>query len=102
MVLGLLSKNSPRRRRLVPYTSSAVIQQMSSLRAVRILRRTKGSEFICWDEPSVRTLAVGGTLNHSICYRVVGSGMNAFDPWELSQLFPKCRFKLASVISGDC
>ena len=39
-------KNSPGRRSLVPYTISAAVEDMSSLRAVRIPSRTRGKASI--------------------------------------------------------
>ena len=35
-------KNSPGRQRVVPHTISTAVEEMSSLRAVRIPRRTRG------------------------------------------------------------
>ena len=40
------SKNSPGKRRVVPYTSSAAVHWMSSLKVVRMPRRTSGSDSI--------------------------------------------------------
>ena len=42
----LWSKNSPGRRRLVPYTSSAAVHLRSSLYAVRMPRRVNGSDSV--------------------------------------------------------
>jgi len=42
------AKNSPGRRNVVPYTSSAVVQFRSDLTAVRIPYKTKGSDWVQW------------------------------------------------------
>ena len=46
--VALCWKNSAGSRRVVPYTSSVALHRRSSLRAVRIPRRTSGSDSVQW------------------------------------------------------
>ena len=61
MVLGLLTKNSPGGCRLVPYTSQPSYSRCLPRGLCGSQEEPKEVIVLCWDEPSVRTLAVGGT-----------------------------------------
>ena len=69
-------KNSPGHLNVVPYSNSAAVQAISSLRAVRIPRKTSGGISVqCSGYESTLELAVEA-FHQTICNVMVGCRVN--------------------------